>query len=48
MTILTVLIVLIIIAVMPHIIVYIILEEVFNKEVESLSFIQFLEFVYFI
>jgi len=44
----TILTVLIITAVMPHIIAYIILEEVFNKEVESLSFIQFLEFVYFI
>ena len=40
--------VLMITVVIPHIIAYIVLEEVFNKEVESLSFIQFLEFVYFI
>ena len=40
--------VLMITVVIPHIIAYIVLEELFNKEVESLNFIQFLELVYFI
>ena len=48
MTILIALIVLIITLAMPHIIAYIILEEIFDKEVGSLSFIQFLKLVYFI
>ena len=40
--------VLMITVVIPHIIAYIVLEEVFNKEVGSLSFIQFLKLLYFI
>ena len=48
MTILIALIVLIITLAMPHIVAYIILDEVFGKEVGSSSFIQFLKLVYFI